>query len=346
MTTSLDQEPRIEGHDRAAFDALVLRLSRQSVDKHFDAYADVDWDGPEMAIDHRDPRWALWDLDPLGTTAWYRSQPPETQARLGLVRVATAMRTGWEFENILQRGLLSFAFRLENGRSEFRYLHHEVVEESHHTMMFQEFVNRTGLDIGGLPRPMRLAAEHFVLPLAHWFPSLFFLFVLGGEDPVDHLQRQRLKHEGGHPLLQRIMRIHVTEEARHLSFARHYLKREVPQLGWLRRQILAVATPLLLGTMARTMIYPSYGFARRNGIPRSAVRQAVRAPESRALVTDSVAKVRRLCVELGLINALSRPLWRALGIWAEPAADGPNSSVKGQAAVDHQDLAGHEAGGV
>ena len=48
-TTSIDDEQ----HDTRFVD-LVRRLSEQSVVKHFDAYADVDWDAPEMAIDRHD----------------------------------------------------------------------------------------------------------------------------------------------------------------------------------------------------------------------------------------------------------------------------------------------------
>ena len=54
------------------FAGVVARLSRQSVDKHFDAYADVDWDAPDMAIDADDPRFEL-SLDVLGSTDWYRA---------------------------------------------------------------------------------------------------------------------------------------------------------------------------------------------------------------------------------------------------------------------------------
>ncbi len=314
----LDEEQR---GTTDAYQDLVRRLSRQSVDKHFDAYADVPWDDPEMAIDPADPRWELFGEDALAHTEWYRAQPPEVRARIGLSRVATGMRVGWMFENVLQRGLLQFAFHLPNDSVEFRYLHHEVVEESHHSMMFQEFVNRSGLDVRGLAAPDRFGAEHFVIPLSRRFPALFFLFVLGGEDPIDHVQRLRLRGDGGHPLVQRIMRIHVTEEARHLSFARHYLRRQVPKLGWVRRQVLAMATPVLLGVMARQMLVPGRSFARANGIPRPVVRQAARSEQSRVLVRDSVGKVRRLCTELGLCHAPARALWRAFGIWDDaPAA--------------------------
>jgi hypothetical protein len=323
MTATLDQNTTTEAERTDAtgtpvFDTMVERLSRQSVEKHFDAYGDVDWDSPEFAIDPTDPRWFLWDLDPLGATDWYRAQPDDVRARIGLHRVAVGMRTGWEFENVLQRGLLGYAYRLDNGRPEFRYLHHEVIEESQHTMMFQEFINRSGVPVTGLPRPMKFVAETFVIPLNHLFPELFFLFVLGGEDPIDHVQRQRLRDDHGHPLVQRIMRIHVTEEARHLSFARHYLKANVPALGFVRRQILGIATPLLLGVMARQMLYPTPAFAKANNIPRAAIRESKRSQASRDLICDSVAKVRRLSNEIGLINPVTRSIWRLLGIWDDP----------------------------
>ncbi len=314
MTVTLNPTDR---PDPAGFAAQVERLSRQSVDKHFDAYEDVDWDDAAMAIDPADPRWVLWDTDPLTATDWYRAQPPEIQARIGLSRVAVGMRTGWEFENVLQRGLLSYAYRLPNGRPEFRFLHHEVAEESQHTMMFQEFVNRTGLPVKGLPVPLKLLAEAAVIPLNRLFPSLFFLFVLGGEDPIDHVQRQRLRSGVAHPLVERIMRIHVTEEARHLSFARRYLKETVPALGWGRRQVLAVATPALLGVMARQMLFPSRSFGRVNHIPPAVLRDARRSPQGRELLGQSVAKVRRLCGDLGLLNPVSKTLWRAFGIWTD-----------------------------
>jgi P-aminobenzoate N-oxygenase AurF len=311
----LDQEQLVDVSSSQVFDAMVERLNRQSVEKHFDAYTDVDWDSPEFAIDPADPRWELWDLDPLGNTQWYRNQTADVRSRIGLHRVAVSMRTGWEFENILQRGLLGYAFRLGNNRPEFRYLHHEVIEESHHTMMFQEFINRAGVPAKGLPVPMKFLAERAVIPMNRWFPSLFFLFVLGGEDPIDYVQRQRLRDDHGHPLVQRIMRIHVTEEARHLSFARHYLKATVPTLGFVRRQVLGIAAPILLGVMSRQMLYPTPAFAKANGIPRSVIKETIRSEQSQALVRDSVAKVRRLCSEIGLINPLTRSIWKGFGIW-------------------------------
>ena len=301
------------------FEALCARLSRQSVDKHFDAYVDVAWDGPGHEVDAADDRWELHDFDPIAATAWYRSQPADVRARLGLQRIAITMRTGWEFENVLQRGLLTRAFWLPNGRPEFRYLHHEVIEESQHSMMFQELVERAGVPAPGMPALVKRAAELLVVPLARRAPALFFFFVLAGEEPIDHVQRRRLRAGIAHPLFERIIRIHVTEEARHRSFARHYLEHELPHLHPLRRRALAVEVPLLLGTMVRLMLGTPGYFARSNGIPAGVVRAGRRSAEHRALVAESVAGIRRLCAQTGLLPRWARPLWRVMGVWGAGA---------------------------
>ena len=299
--------------------ALVERLSRQSVEKNFAPYVDIAWDDPEMAIDPTDPRWAEVAEDFFGTTDWFQTLSVEQRSRMGLERVATAMKLGLEFENVLKRGLLEYAFRLPNGSPEFRYVLHEVIEEANHSLMFQEFVNRSGLDVKGLSAFDKFGTR-FVVRLATWFPELFFLFVLGGEDPIDHGQRQVLREGAAHPLLERIMRIHVTEEARHLSFARHHLKHRVPKLSRTRKAALGYLAPMLLGEMAKQMLLPPRGFVRRHAMPEEAVAQVSQTPEAIQGVRDSLAKVRRLCVELGLVNRRTKKLWVKNNIWDEPAA--------------------------
>jgi hypothetical protein len=314
-STALAEEVRRDDAD--TFATMVRRLSRLSVDKHFDAYADIDWDAPEMALDPADPRLRVPSCDPLAATAWYQGQAPELQSRIGLFRFAACMKIGWHFENLLQRGLLHHAIRLPNGSPEFRYVHHEIIEESQHTLMFQEFVNRTRLPVRGMPWIARKIAELGVETVAAHAPALFFVLVLGGEDPADYLQRSHLRDDQPHPLVERIMRIHVTEEARHLSFARHFLKREVPRLNAVRRHLLAVTGPLVLGVMARLMLAPSPDLVRHCAIPRSVVREAMASPQGHDLLAGSVEKTRKLWAELGLMTPASRATWKAMGIWAD-----------------------------
>jgi hypothetical protein len=301
------------------FAEVLARLSRQSVEKHFDAYVDIPWDEPGWAIDQADPRWELAPDAPLAGTDWYRSQPAETRSRLGLHLVVSNMKAGLQFENILERGLLEYAFALPDRSPEFRYAYHEIIEESQHSLMFQEFVNRSGLDAPGLTWDLRLGSRA-VVQMARRFPAMFFVFVLGGEDPIDHVQRRTLRSGRElHPLIERIMRIHVTEEARHLSFARQYLRHHVPQLPARRRLALSVQAPVVLSTMASVMMRPPRHLVREYEIPAGVIRQTYgRGTPSRQQVRESLRKVRALLVELGLVTPVSKRLWRALDIWDEP----------------------------
>jgi hypothetical protein len=315
-------DPDAEG----AFHALVRRLSEQSVRKHFDAYVDVPWDDHE--IDPTDPRWELRATDPLAATDWYRSLPAETRARLGLFATVAKMKTGLQFENVLSRGILEFVDTLPNGAPEYRYAMHELIEEGQHQLMFQEFVNRSGIDVDGMPLEARIGSR-FVVLLGRVFPELFFLFVLGGEDPIDHVQREALRAGGSHPLLEAIMRIHVIEEARHLSFARHYLKDRASSMGPIRKAALTIGTPLILGEMAGMMLVPSRQMVREFQIPADVLREAYH--DNRAF-RDSAAfalrKVRTLAVELGICGPVGQALWRRRNIWSDDGDEQPRVTCR------------------
>lgn len=309
----------VPGQDDA-YRRLLARLSHQSVVKHFDAYADVSWDDPACALDVTDPRFELPADDPLGETAWYRAQPGGVRARLGLHMFATFMRIGRAFEGILKRGMLDYIMRLPDDAPEMRYAYHEVIEEAQHSLMFHEFVRRTGLDVR-VPRILRLG-ERRVVGFARSFPELFFVLVLSGEDPIDWVQRRMLQSGRAlHPLLERISRIHVTEEARHMSFARHYLRRHVPNLRGHKRFLLRLRTPAIFKISAAMMMKPSAHLVDLYGIPAE-VMQAAYGPGSlhEGLSLDALRKPRDLCWELGILNQRWAPLWKRLRIYAPPTA--------------------------
>ncbi len=319
LLRDLPEEERQEAASEEAYRRLLERLSRSSVVKHFDAYADVPWDDPAYAIDPSDPRFEIAADEPLGATEWYRGLAPELRARIGLHMTATFARIGRAFEGVLKRGMLEFLSRLPDDAPEIRYCYHEVIEEAQHSLIFHEFVQRVraaGLDV----RPPRIVgvAAHEVVRLGRRFPELFFFFVLAGEDPIDSVQRRALA--GGrelHPLIERISRIHITEEARHMSFARHFLRRRVPQLGAGRLFLLRLRTAMVFAVAARLMMRPSPQIVRSYGIPRAVLREAY-GPGSlgHARMLEALRKPRELCWELGVLNERWAPLWRRLGIYA------------------------------
>ena len=123
-----------------------------------------------------------------------------------------------------------------------------------------------------------------------------------------------------HPLLRRICQIHITEEARHLSFARLYLRRNVPRLGAFRKRMLQIRTPLILGQMSQMMMRPSAQIVRRFGIPEAVLREAyVGNPLHRERTAEAVAKVRKLCEELDIVTPTTVRLWKAFHLWPKAA---------------------------
>ncbi len=322
MTASLGELPPLP---RAKFvpspepyGHLLSRLSARSVTKHFDAYADIDWDHPDHRIVPDDPRFELTPLDPLEQTEWYRALPQSARARLGLHMTVSRMRTGIQFESVLSGGLLEFALTRPNGSPEFRYAMHEIIEEGQHSLMFQEFVNRTGLDPAGMTG-IELGLARRVPAFGRTFPERFFLHVLSGEAPIDYVQRTTLSSRHlAHPLLSHIMRLHVTEEARHICFASRYLTENVPSLGPARRTVLAVAAPFIVGgTMMQMMRIPA-DVVRAHAIPRGVVREVHRGAGYREQVVRCLRPVTQLCVKLGLMGSATGWIWKSLGLVSAP----------------------------
>lgn len=303
---------------RPSHDTLLARLNHASVQKHFDAYQDVAWDAPENRVDQTDPRFERPSDCGLGATAWYRAQPQPVRARLGLHLAMAQMRLGIDFESVLSRGLLELAYASEPGSAELRYAYHEVIEECQHSLMFQEMIVRAGLPVRGVEGIERWGAKR-VPQMARTFPELFFIHVLGGEAPIDHSQKLELARKDElHPLLRRIMQIHVTEEARHISFAKSFLRERVPHLGAWRLLEMRVSTPITLGVMARQMLQPPRWLLDAYGVPAVVRREAfVEDAMHRRRVAEGLRPLRDLCVELDIASGAFVPLWRAFGIWGE-----------------------------
>lgn len=299
---------------RSDADTKIRRLSTLSVGRGSDAYADIPWDDPDMAISATDARMTLPRFDPVAQSAWFMGLSPAEQTRVASWRMSTMLRVGADFENLLQQGLLHRALHTPAGATEFRYLHHEVIEESQHTLMFHEVVNRLGLPTRGMQRFLRGAVELIVPFLARHRPHIFFLLVLAGEDPIDRVQRRSIAEGIGHPLVDKVMRTHVAEEARHVSFARLSLERDVAALSTVERRAFAHIAPIALSIGARIMLVPPRQMSEGLGIPHRTLTDPFRTPEGKAFLADSVSKPRAFLTDLGLMTRPARLTWRAMGV--------------------------------
>ena len=221
-----------------------------------------------------DERWILPATDPIGRHGWYKAQPRERQIEIGMWRQANVAKVGLHFENIMIRGMMEYAFSIPNGSPEDRYCLHEAVEECDRTMMFQEMVNRIGTDIPGMSRPLRWVQP--AIPLAgNPLPMVIFFGVLAGEETIDHIQKSVLREDNGmHPIMERVMAIHVAEEARHISFAHEYLRQRVPTMrpGAVPASL---AMPLIMRMLCEAIVVPPSAFWKEFDIPRGCARRCL-----------------------------------------------------------------------
>ncbi|WP_092808654.1 AurF N-oxygenase family protein [Rhodococcus globerulus] len=300
---------------------LLATLSDGSVHRRFDPYLDIDWDAPEYVIDPDDPRWVLSSIsDPLGATSWYQEQSLERRIAMGKWRQANVTKVGSAFESILIRGMMDYIMALPNQSPEFRYCLHEMTEECNHIQMFQEFVNRVGVDVPGM-RPLFRRMSPYVGLLGARFPVIFFIGILAGEEPIDHFQKDLIR-EGKDtvPVMLRTMEIHIAEEARHISFAHDFLRTHVPRLSPFGRAMTSVAFPGAMRWLSGEIMAPPKEFAEKFDIPDSVIREAFwDSPTSRRILGNYFGEMRALADELGLMNPVSRRAWKKFGIAGDRA---------------------------
>jgi hypothetical protein len=311
---------RMDICDDREYTDMLKTLSEGSVRRNFSPYLDIDWDDPDFAVVPNDRRWLLPASDPVCSHPWYGAQPEDKQIAIGMWRQANVAKVGLHFESILIRGLMGYSFWVPNGSPEYRYCLHESVEECNHTLMFQEMVNHIGVDVPGMPTTLKWLSQ--VIPLvAGPLPVAFFFGVLAGEEPIDHTQKMILRENGNlHPIMEKVMAIHVAEEARHISFAHEYVRKHVPEMRRLPRFVLSLYVPVVLRVLCQAIIVPPRSFWKEFEIPRS-VRKEIffRRPESRQFLRDMFGDVRMLARDVGLMNPVAKLMWRICKIDGRPS---------------------------
>jgi hypothetical protein len=191
-------------------------------------------------------------------------------------------------------------------------------------------VNHIGVDVPGMPRFLRWISP--VIPLAAGpLPIVFFFGVLAGEEPIDHTQKNVLREgKSLHPIMEKVMAIHVAEEARHISFAHEYLRKRVPRMQRRRKFWLSLHVPIIMRVLCSAIVVPPKAFWKEFDIPKSVRKDLFfDSPESRQWLSDMFGDVRMLCEETGLMNRPARLIWRLCKI------DGRSSRYRSEPARTH-----------
>jgi hypothetical protein len=205
-------------------ETVATRLLRASERNSLDPTTEIDWDAPLdpdlFAVpEHR--------VSLYGTPLWDQ-MPHRQRVLLSWHEFASVASVGLWFEIILMQALLRYAYDQDPHTAHVQYCLTEIGDETRHSVMFARAAEK--LAPGARYRPSRLVHNlgRFYKTTAAG-PSLF-ASVLVAEETLDQMQRELMDTPGLLPLARDVARIHVTEEARHVAYARTAVARQVPKL--------------------------------------------------------------------------------------------------------------------
>ncbi|WP_369211971.1 AurF N-oxygenase family protein [Streptomyces flavofungini] len=287
---------------------VAQRLLNASAANALDPHTDIDWSAPLLkdAFFWPPERLALY-----GTPLWDRL---DHQQRVALSRheVAHMAQMGHWFELAIIRMLARYLMSRRVLDVRAYYALTEMADETRHITMFGRLLSRLGCP--NRPVPARIRLPHPVAAAA--FQDITtFTSTLVVEEVLDRFQREAAQDERIQPLVRSVCRLHVSEEARHVSFARTELREAVAHASRGHLAFHRTLTALVASHTVPALLRPDrYGDI---GIAPALARRQVRAnPHHHATVLWSGEKLISFLLDADLIRRPQHHLWRRCGLMA------------------------------
>jgi hypothetical protein len=324
MTLSPEATRRTNAPTRDEFSE---RLLRGSVKKYYEPVVDIDWDAP---IDPDKFFLPPKVVSLYGTPMW-DAMTRAQQIELSRQELVNTLSAGIWFENILNQALLRDLMHADPTSNATHYALTEMGDETRHMVMFGKAIERVGAKPIQPRRYQRMIIN--ALPLT-FKGSLLWIAALIGEEIFDSLQRQMMDDAELQPMVQRLMRIHVTEEARHIQFARNGVYGRVEDMRRLNRWWVANLNGV--GGYFFRFLFTNKVPYRRSGLPaREARRIARRSPHRHEVQIMGFAPLAAFLDEVGLMGPIARRMWRRTHFLPAAAPATPSPAA---AADDYSEL--------
>lgn len=283
-------------------EATANRLLNSSARNSYDPDIDIDWDAPipDDKMFMPPERVSLY-----GTPLW-DAMTEEQRITLSRHETASLVGTGLWFEMILMQMLVRHAFVRDPRDPAVQYALTEVGDETRHVLMFARSLGP--LDAPAYRPPVIIDVLARLYKAIAWGPSLFAP-VLVAEETLDRYQRSTMVDESIQPAIRMVNRIHVTEEARHVRFAREEVARVFPALNPVAKAYHQLMTALVSAAVVSVFISKDV-YAAAGLDPREAVRAARRNPHHHESTRWMGEKVMSFLSEQGMVPWFTRPIYR------------------------------------
>jgi hypothetical protein len=285
-----------------AREATARRLLRSSLEHSYEPSLEIDWEAPLVDGAYGMPphRVSLY-----GTELWDRLTE-EQRITLSIHEACSIARIGLWFEMILMQMLLRYAYDRDPRSQHIQYALTEIADECRHSVMFAKMTERYGVPDYA---PSWLTQQLGRLCKTVVSGPAMFAGTLVAEEITDQLQREAMKDDTLQPLTRMVSKIHVTEEARHVRYAREELARLAPRANRLQRAVGRWLTALMAHRIATNLIHPAV--YRAVGLDPKRARAAARAnPHHHESIRWTARKLVPFLREQGMIGGPSEVLWR------------------------------------
>jgi hypothetical protein len=278
------------------------RLLGSSARMSYDPEIELDWDAP--LVD------GLWFMQPermslYGTPLW-DSLSSDQQVELSRHEIASIASVGLWFELILMQLVARELYDADPTSARTQYALTEVGDECRHSIMFGRAIARFGAPADGVSPHVHRLGRGFKA-LASGVSA--YASILVAEEILDRWQRELMRDERVQPLVRMVSRVHVLEEARHMTFAREEVERAVPTLSTPRLALHRTLTAQTAFMIARSLVNPQV-YAAVGLDPREARRQALANPHYRATMAWMGERVLAFLDEQGLVSPAQKPVWK------------------------------------
>ena len=299
MTISVDRsEDRSVDRERTA-----ARLLKASAEHSYDPDVDLDWSDPVVPGKHFHPPEGITIF---GTPLWQRLTP-EQRLELGKHEIACIGSLGIVSEIALMHGLLKVAGSGDPTSDHVHYALTEIADECRHSTMFGKSIRVGGTGAYRIPKWLRAAMPAIgLLPIGvlSWAATLLV------EDLTDKQQRETMIDDRIQPAIRMVNRIHVIEEARHMTWARAELMRAVATAGPVEMAMSRVTLAAMAYGVSRVRVLPSV-YAAVGLPPYRSWRAGLRNPRYQATLQRYAERMVATFTDAGLMDgALTMFIWR------------------------------------
>jgi hypothetical protein len=282
------------------------RLLRSSAKLSFDPTIDVDWEADQPA----DVFYAPPEYSSLYGTDLWEQLSPEQRVQLTKHEVASIASVGIWFEEILMQMLLRHAYDRDLTRKDIQWSLTEIADECRHSVMFATMIKTFGAPNYGVKRLTHELGRIFKTISNN---VLTFAGTMYVEEILDAFQRDAMDDESLQPIVRQVSRIHVIEEARHISFAREESLRALARSGRVRRVYNRLMIGLIVHEATTALVNPQV-YAAVGLDPKAAAKAARRNPHWQATKARAAAKVLGFFDECGLVGPENHWLMRRAGV--------------------------------